>query len=90
MEKCWHVRHLGTLDFLERIEPFIETRNKREQIGRARRFYAERMFRKLFGVELRGGVKSTSFTHETSLGALKIRAEKRKEENSMKLGNLSA
>ena len=52
---CWEVRHLGTLDFLEAIEPFVLTANKKDQIAKARAFYAERAFRRLFGEELRGG-----------------------------------
>lgn len=74
--RYWHARHVGTPNYIDSIEPFIETRNKREQISRARRFYAERMFRRLFGIERRGGLKSTSCTHETSMKALEIRREK--------------
>lgn len=74
--RLWHARHIGTPNYLDSVEPYIETRNKRQQISRARRFYAERMFRRLFGVQLRGGLKRTSFTHETSMRALEIRRRK--------------
>ena len=42
------VAHVATLEFLDVIEPLIETENKRKQISEARKLYAERGFRLTF------------------------------------------
>jgi hypothetical protein len=70
---CWQARHRVSLEFLDAIEPYIETMNKRRQIARIRLFYAERMFRKMFGERRRGGRKRTSLTHETASILMAIR-----------------
>jgi hypothetical protein len=40
-KKCWHVRHVATPKYLDAIEPFLETENKRRQPQKATQFYAE-------------------------------------------------
>ena len=79
---AWQVRHVATPMYLDSVEPFIETENKKEQVRRARQFYAERIFRRMFGIERRGGKTRTSLTRETALrlwGVRRKRAAERKE-----------
>jgi len=66
-KKCWHVRHVATPKYLDAVEPFLETENKRHQLQRARQFYAERLFRRMFGIVRRGGRRRTTLTRETAL-----------------------
>ena len=65
--QCWEARHVASPKYLDSVEPFIETENKRRQIRKARRFYAERAFRRMFGIVKRGGKTRTSLTRETAL-----------------------
>ncbi len=44
----YEVDHVGTIQYLDLIEPHIETKKKREQIARARLAYAAKGFRRLF------------------------------------------
>jgi hypothetical protein len=64
---CWEARHVASLKYLDAVEPFIETENKRRQIRKARQFYALRMFRRMFGIVKKGGKTRTSLTRETAL-----------------------
>lgn len=48
VSSCYVAQHVATLEFLDAIEPFIETENKKRQISNARKLYAERGFRLTF------------------------------------------
>jgi hypothetical protein len=80
-KKCWHVRHVATPKYLDAVEPFLETENKRFQLQKARQFYAERLFRRMFGIVKKGGRRRTTLTHET---ALLLWATRRKREAGKK------
>jgi hypothetical protein len=75
------VRHVATPKYLDAVEPFLETENKRRQLQKARQFYAERLFRRMFGIVKRGGRTRTTLTHET---ALLVWAKRRKREAEKK------
>lgn len=45
---CHKAEHVATLEFLDVIEPLMETDNKKRQIAEARKLYAERGFRLTF------------------------------------------
>jgi hypothetical protein len=81
-KECWHVRHVATQKYLDAVEPFLETENKRRQLRKARQFYAERFFRKMFGTERRGGSTRTTLTHETAL-LLWVRRRKKEAEKQL-------
>ena len=63
----WQARHVASPKYLDSVEPFLETENKRRQIRKARQFYAERIFRRMFGIVKRGGRTRTTLTRETAL-----------------------
>lgn len=45
---CYQAEYVATLEFLDAIEPLMETDNKKRQITEARKLYAERGFRLTF------------------------------------------
>jgi hypothetical protein len=85
--KHWQARHVASPRYLDSVEPFLETKNKRRQVMRARQFYAERIFRKMFGIVKKGGKTRTSLTRETALLMWVARREKARR-NAMSAGQL--
>lgn len=45
---CYQAEHVATLEFLDVIEPPMQTDNKKRRIAEARKLYAERGFRLTF------------------------------------------
>ena len=78
-ENAWQARHVASPIYLDSVESFLETENKRNQVRIARQFYAERAFRKMFGIEKRGGKTRTSLTRETALKMWELRRKKAAE-----------
>jgi hypothetical protein len=77
--KLWHARHVASPRYLDSVEPLLETENKRKQIRKARQFYAERIFRRMFGIMKKAGRTRTSLTRETALLLWVARRKKAKE-----------